>query len=188
MSPRRNAEEQGTRLLSLWERPEDAGEPMGCVATTFTFDSAFFEEHCLGRFLDMDSDPVEDQRAYLIEREEKFSQMFACVLVDRAHVAAARSLRWHLCPVTVPGGGILHAKVSLLVWRKHVRVIVSSANLTPSGYRMNFEQAGVLDFTPDGDIPLAMLHDVLGFLDRIRVLASQDAEGKGPNRSLAEFI
>lgn len=53
---------------------------------------------------------------------------------------------------------------------------------------MNFEQAGVLDFTPDGDIPLAMLDEVLGFIDRVRGLASQDAEGKGPNRSLAQFI
>ena len=188
MSPRRKVEDKGTRLLSLWERPDDAGEPIGCVATTFTFDSAFFEEHCLGRFADMDSDPVEDQRAYLIEREEKFSQMFACVLVDRAHVTASRSLRWHLCPVTVPGGGILHSKVSLLVWRHRIRVIVSSANLTPSGYRMNFEQAGVLDFVPEGDIPLAMLTEVLDFLGRVRGLAAPDAVEQGPHRSLGQFL
>ena len=66
--------EHGARLLDLWSPPPEAGEPVGCVATTFTFDAGHFEEQCLGRFLLMESDPAESPRTYLIEREEKLAQ------------------------------------------------------------------------------------------------------------------
>lgn len=69
------------RILEAWRPPEDAGEPLGCVATTFTFDPAFFEEECLSRFLALETSP-EDGAAYLIEREEKLAQATAAVLVD----------------------------------------------------------------------------------------------------------
>ena len=47
------------RLLEAWEPPDNAGDPVGCIATTFTFDSIFFEEECLGRFLDLHFSPEE---------------------------------------------------------------------------------------------------------------------------------
>ena len=46
----------------------------------------------------IESDPAEDARQYLLEREEKLSQTFACVLVDQANVPTQRSLRWHVLP------------------------------------------------------------------------------------------
>jgi hypothetical protein len=185
----RTRQQSGPRLLSYWEAPDGAGQPIGCVATTYTFDAPFFEEHCLGRFAAMDSDPNEDARAYLIEREEKLSQLFACVLVDRAHVTSTRSLRWGLCPVSVPRGGIMHAKVSLLVWRHQVRVIIASANLTEPGYRKNFEQAALLDFTREGDIPLDLLREVLAFLESVLGYAVGD-EGseRGAKAGLRQFL
>jgi len=82
------------------------------VTTSFTFDAALFEEQCLARFLSIQSNPNETAKAYLIEREEKLSQCFACVLVDGAHAAPDRSLRWHMLPVTLPRGGVLHAKLT----------------------------------------------------------------------------
>ena len=36
------------KALDLWQPPEGAGEPRFCVATTFTFDAAFFEVERLG--------------------------------------------------------------------------------------------------------------------------------------------
>ena len=68
------------KLLDAWTGPRDAGEPVGCVATSFTFDAVFFEEECLGRFLRIESDPEEDGALYLIEREEKLAQA-ACVAI-----------------------------------------------------------------------------------------------------------
>jgi hypothetical protein len=55
-----------------------------------------------------------------------------------------RSLRWDLPAARLPAG-ILHAKVSLLLWTNAARMIVASANLTDDGYRRNPEVFGVLD-------------------------------------------
>src|SRR5207237_407991 len=75
---KRKESESERRLLEAWEPPDGAGEPIGCVATTFTFDPGFFEEHCLSRFLQLETDPREDSAAYLIEREEKLGHQCVC--------------------------------------------------------------------------------------------------------------
>jgi hypothetical protein len=151
-------------LLDAWDPPEEAGQPVGCVATSFTFSPAFFEEECLGRFLHLESDRTEDGAIYLVEREEKLSQVTcAAALVDQNHCRGVRSLRWDMLPARVPGA-ILHAKVSLLQWANHVRIIIASANLTESGYRKNREIFGVLDYHEGSDAPLDCLREIMGFL------------------------
>ena len=55
-----NNSDAKAKLLDAWTAPEGAGEPVGCIATSFTFDAVFFEEECLGRFLRLESDAVED--------------------------------------------------------------------------------------------------------------------------------
>ncbi len=177
-----------SRLLDLWQRKPEYGHPIGCVTTTFTFDAAFFEEHCLSRFLGMDTDPSEDARTYLIEREEKLSQAFSAVLVDQLHVPQQRSLRWHVFAARVLDGGILHAKLTLLAWEHRIRVIVSSANLTPFGYRKNLENAGALDFTPEGDVPLSVLREALDFLEHARTTAPGVDDIEGPQNALRRFL
>jgi hypothetical protein len=164
--------------------------PIGCVATTYTFDAAFFEEECLARFAGLENTPREDGRAYLIEREEKLSQVSACVLVDASHVTPHRSLRWDLLPVRLAGGGAMHAKVSLLVWEHLIRVLVTSANLTEPGYRRNYEHLGVLDFAPQSDVPVRILRDVLSFLEALSALAPQQDESVdlGPQVSLKHLL
>lgn len=144
--------------------PEDAGEPIGCVATTFTFSPVFFEEECLGRFLKLETDPKEDGPLYLVEREEKLAQVVcAAVLVDQHHCKGSRSLRWDLLPARLPDG-VLHAKVSLLRWSQLIRIIVASANLTEDGYRRNQEVFGVLDYKPRGAAPISCLMQIVDFL------------------------
>jgi len=46
------------QMLSLWQPPPKAGDPVGVLATTFTLDTALFEEECLARFADVQSDPL----------------------------------------------------------------------------------------------------------------------------------
>ncbi|NUP97399.1 MAG: CPBP family intramembrane metalloprotease [Planctomycetaceae bacterium] len=185
----KTVEPRGTRLLSFWEPPDEAGPPIGCVASTYTFDGPFFEEHCLGRFAGIESDPNEDRRAYLIEREEKLAQVYSCVLVDRAHVTPHRSLRWNLLPVSVPGGGIQHSKLALLVWERHVRLLVGSANLTEPGYRSNYEQMAALDFTPEGDLPRGLLEDAIAHLERTRSFVPEGVQRTAhPGQALREFL
>lgn len=191
MSAKRTYKEQAReRLLSFWERQEEYGAPIGCVATTYTFDAAFFEEECLARFAGVESDPQENVHAYVVEREDKFSQLKACVLVDRTKVTPDRSLRWDLLPVRLPGGGILHAKVSLLVWENLVRILIGSANLTEPAYRRNYELLGALDFRPDSEMPRALLDTVLDFVERLRHLApgSKRVGQHGPQQALDDFL
>ena len=178
------------RLLEAWSPAAGAGEPLGCLATSFTFDPAFFEEDCLGRFLEMETTPLDDGPLYLIEREEKMARILcATALVDQHHCRGARSLRWDLVPAR-PLTGLLHAKVSLLCWTRCVRVVVASANLTPSGYRLNHEVYGVADFTPEGgEADRSLLRDVTSFL---RALVEQCAppagDAQGPVRRWLDLL
>ena len=173
---RSSSENSGTgKLLDAWTPPKDAGEALGCVATTFTFKAEFFEEECLGRFIELQTDPAEDGPAYLIEREEKLAQLVcAVVLVDQQHARnLIRSLRWDVL-VARPAQGIMHAKVSLLQWTIHTRLIVASANLTDDGYRRNLEIFGVLDFHEGSGAPLEVLDASIGFLHELAATAGQE--------------
>lgn len=154
------------KLLDAWSPPRGAGDPIGCIATSFTFSCAFFEEECLARFLELESDPLEDGPAYIIEREEKMAQVVcACAIVDQHHCRGLRSLRWDLLPARV-AGGILHAKVSLLVWTDATRLIVGSANITEDGYRRNLEVFSTFDYASGGECPIDLLYEFCRFLRR----------------------
>jgi hypothetical protein len=131
-------------LLELWRCPAGAGEPVGCLTTTYTFAPELFDERCLSLFLDIDSDPDRESLPFLLEREFALGTAYAGVLVDRRSAGVAHSLRWDILPVRIPGGK-QHAKVSLLAWERCVRLIVTSANLTNDGYRSNFEVAAAID-------------------------------------------
>lgn len=173
MAPKSDIPEGHGKLLEAWEAPDGAGDPIGCLATTFTFAPAFFEEECLARFLNLETDAAEDGPLYLIEREEKLSQLVcAAVIADQHHCRGTRNLRWDLHAAR-PAQGILHAKVSLLCWSKQVRVIVASANLTEDGYRRNREVFGVLDFLDGGGVPLSLLHEIVRFLRACLDLSGQ---------------
>lgn len=169
------------RMLSMWEPPANAGEPIGVLATTFTLDTALFEEECLARFVGVQSDPARDGALYRIEREEKLaSLMCAAVVADIHHCGGKRSLRWDLLAAR-PESGVMHAKISLLVWKDHIRAIIGSANLTDAGYRRNQECFASLDFSEefadDG-----LLSPLVEYMGRILALTS------GPGRDRAERL
>lgn len=132
------------RLLDHWNMPDHAGAPVGCITTTYTFQSDFFEEECLPRFLDMESN-VEDGVVYLVEREEKLNSV-DCVAVwlDQAFAKQVRNMRWDLVPFRI-SQGIMHAKITVLRWTGHLRVLVGSANVTDTAYRKNREIMVALD-------------------------------------------
>jgi hypothetical protein len=183
------AEQTRARLLDLWTGEEAFGRALGCVTTSFTFDAELFEEQCLARFLSIQSNPNETARAYLIEREEKLSQCFACVLVDGAHAAPDRSLRWHMLPVTLPRGGMLHAKLTLLAWETCIRVLIGSANLTEPAYRRNQEVMTALDFGAQGNPAPELLTQCVAFLNHVRRFAPGfDRTESGPQAALAAFL
>jgi hypothetical protein len=143
----RRKDETYGKALDLWQAPPDAGEPMICIATSYTFDPTFFETECVGRFLQMEAHPSESASvAYLIEREEKLAGSRVHALIDRRHARDKESLRWDIIGVLVPGA-VQHAKLSLLAWKDHVRLIIGSGNLTEPGYRKNVEVFGTIDLS-----------------------------------------
>jgi hypothetical protein len=149
-------------MLDLWRPPQGAGDPVGCLATTYTFTPGLFDEHCLGRFLGIESDPSREDLAYLLERESLLGAIYAGILVDHTAAGVEHSLRWDVLPVRLRAGK-QHAKLSLLSWARHIRIIVSSANLTEPGYRTNYEVASAVDLTP-GENNSELLGQAISFL------------------------
>ena len=170
----------GTRLLDLWSPPDGAGEPLACLATTFTFEADFFCQDCLSRFLSLSTVSSEGDRissvAALLEEEDRLSEAQVSVLIDRSTRAEKRNLRWDLLPIHAPGG-LLHAKVAVLLWARVARVILGSANLTSAGYRRQVEVALALDFDEGCTVPRAVTDAFTTDLRRIAELAAGPATG-----------
>lgn len=173
MSKRRNATSSET-MLQLWRPPQGAGDPIGCLATTYTFTPGLFDEQCLARFLEIESEPNREDLAFLVERESRLGGVYAGVLVDHTQAGVEHSLRWDVLPVRVSTGK-QHAKISLLVWSHHIRIIVASANLSEPGYRSNYEVAATINLTPE-DANTGMLTDAIAFLRRLITLAPGAAD------------
>lgn len=169
--------------LEHWLAPEGAGKPLACLATSFSFDIDFFEQECLGRFLGLDwrRNEGDDGLAFLIEQEEKLAETRVSVIVDRASATEARSLRWDLLPVGVRGG-VMHAKVCLLVWENLVRCVIGSANLTPAGYRRQLEAQCVFDTSVGSGPPTAVIREAIDALRSLVARAPGDRREPGPTR------
>lgn len=170
----RRRKDEGQYLSDYWRPPSEAyleggvGEPLACVATTFEFDACFFEAELLPRFLGLRFDHTENERTFILEREEALASTRVAVLVDISKFDPRQTtLQWEQLPLQVPAG-IQHAKLTVLVWEKLVRLIVASANLTRQGYRRNREVFAALDFLNGADsVPLKPLGDALDFTEAL---------------------
>jgi hypothetical protein len=161
MSRSRNKSKSGA-MLDLWRPPAGAGDPVGCLATTYTFTPGLFDEQCLARFLEIESEPNREDLAFLLERENRLGGVYAGIMVDHTRAGVEHSLRWDVLPVRVRGAR-QHAKISLLAWSHHMRIIVASANLSEPGYRTNHEVAAVVDLIQQ-HADQELLTAALGFL------------------------
>jgi hypothetical protein len=175
--------------LDLWSPPENAGDPVGCLATTFTFAEDFFSTDCLARFLGLTASFGEGDTAsdisLMVEEEERLAETPVVVLVDRSHIPEPRNLRWDLLHVSVPGG-LLHAKTAVLVWERALRLVIGSANLTAAGYRRQVELVAAFELTEtSADLPRPMAE---GLLDEIRLIASEVPPEVGGARDRALSI
>jgi hypothetical protein len=180
------SDDDGRRLLHQWEPPTDSGRALGCIATTFTFDADFFEQQCAGRFLALDTRP-ENELAFLIEREEQLAETPIAVIADRRLNPDSRSLRWDVLTARAPTG-VMHAKLTILVWERAVRVLVCSANLTERSYRSSIEVAVALDAVPGSDVPRAVFDAGLREMRRIIRLAPGDETTEGPKARALDTV
>lgn len=156
-------------LLDAWVKPEDAGESIAVLATTFEFTSELWERQLLPRFLGMETDTTDALLPFLIERDERLRRCYAAVIMDAGALPQqTESLYWDRIPVFVRGG-ILHSKIVILHWHKCVRLIVGSANLTESGYRYNHEIFFSVDFHDnEHSAPRTLL---IAFLEALKNIA-----------------
>lgn len=150
-------------LLDHWSAPADAGSPVAVFATTFVLDPDFFERDCLARFLTLQAVDEEtgsaDDTIARIELEEKLTEPSITVLADRSTSAERGSLRWNLLHC-YHRGGLLHAKVAILIWENATRVVLGSANLTSAGYRRQIELALAADLGPGCLFPQSVLEQL----------------------------
>lgn len=180
------------KLLEHWLPPDGAGDAVGCIATTFTFDADFFTTDCLARFLRLsgaykEGDATSDI-ALMIEEEERLSEARVVVLADRNCRPEARNLRWDLLSALVPSA-LLHAKVTILMWERATRIIIGSANLTPAGYRRQIETAVAFDIRDEAAIPAPFLDALVGELrDIVHKHTYGDAARPGPKRRALEVL
>jgi hypothetical protein len=185
---RRKGQEGRRKSLDLWQAPDHAGEPLICLATTFTFDAQFFEVECLGRFIQMDTHPSETEAVgYLIEREEKLASVRACIFADRRHARSKESLRWDVLPVVVPRTA-QHAKISVLCWANRVRVIIGSGNLTETGYRKNLEVFGCLEAARGEAGHVREILSCVDFFEQVVAFTLGDETSPGPKRRALDAL
>ena len=139
----------------------------------------FFAQDCIARFLSLSTVASEGDRissiAAVLEEEDRLSEALVSVLADRSTPAEKRNLRWDLLPVD-SGAGLLHAKVSVLMWQCHSRIILGSANLTPAGYRRQIEVALAIDLVEGCRIPRAVLDVLISELRSLVAIAPGPAD------------
>ena len=178
------------RLLDMWLPPDGAGEPVACLATSFTFDTDFFRDDCLSRFLGLRGSIGEEAGGLLAqigELEEALADVQVSVIIDRSARVEGRNLRWDVLPGSNPGG-LLHTKTALLMWRNLTRVIIGSANLTPAGYRYQREIAVAFDITTEADLPRKFWDDYNTALLEILALTPDDLVTPGPKARATDVM
>ncbi len=163
-----------TPLLDFWQKPAAAGEPVALLATTFAFEPDFFEQNCLARFLEVSS--VNEQTGAVddivaaIELHESLRKTSVTVLTDRSAPVQRSSLLWDLLSCKV-NGGLLHAKVAVLLWENATRIILGSANLTSAGYRRQIELGLAVDLGPrclfPPDVLKALANELGSYLELV---------------------
>jgi hypothetical protein len=177
------------KLLENWLPPDGAGDAVACLATSYTFEADFFAEECLARFLRLSgrAEGVPEQVA-ILEEEERLAETRVVVVADRNCGPDKRNLRWDLLPASVPGG-LLHAKVALLIWRRAMRIIIGSANLSSAGYRRQIETGVAFDIENDQGPPREF---VLSFLDELTDILLEHTKGRldgpGPKSRALEIL
>jgi hypothetical protein len=126
-------------------------------------------------FLEMDFLPSAfglgawDDRSWTtrIALEKRLFELDAAVIITEArrYHGRPRSLRLAVRPAVSPRGSALHAKVTLLLFDRGVRLIVGSANLTEQGYRRNREAVAVLTASQSSKKEAALITQALVGMD-----------------------
>jgi phosphatidylserine/phosphatidylglycerophosphate/cardiolipin synthase-like enzyme len=147
--------------------PDRIWGPMhGLLATTYELRPDFLEMDFLPSIFGLGA---WDDRSWAtrIALEKRLFELDAAVIFTEArrYRGRPRSLRLEVRPVVCPRGSALHAKVTLLLYDRAVRLIVGSANLTEQGYRRNREVVAVLTASQGAKKEASLISQALAGMD-----------------------
>lgn len=138
------------------------GTIMGLLSTSYEFDAEFFETDFLPSALGLGAWSDRRWSSRIALERDLATMSSATVLLDaRRYRRRPRSLRVETTPVALPQGRALHAKVTLLVHERAVRLLLGSANLTQQGYRKNREVAVALGASARNPAHATLLRDAI---------------------------
>lgn len=137
----RDKKEFERRRLMNHIRPDEAHGPIvGLLATTFDLDPDFVESDYLPTLLGVGAwDDTSWASTIKMRRLLQQSDATVIMMDGRRFCGRPRALHLEVLPTIGQAGSKLHAKVTLIVQEKAVRLMVGSANLTTGGYRSNRE-------------------------------------------------
>lgn len=148
--PKKNGATSPRRLVDRLVAPLADGALNAILATTYELQAEFLETDFLPSLLGLGAWDDRKWTSRIAIEKSLADTESAAVFVDAAcYRGRPRSLRLAIHPFAVGPGRILHAKVTLLVYDRAVRLIVGSANLTEPGYRKNREVAATLRATSE---------------------------------------
>ncbi len=147
--------------------PDPRWGPMhGLLATTYELRPDFLEMDFLPSVFGLGA---WDDRSWAtrIALEKRLFELDAAVIFTEArrYRGRPRSLRVELRPVVSPRGSAFHAKVTILLFDRAVRLIVGSANLTEQGYRKNREAVAVLTASQSSKKEANLISQALAGMD-----------------------
>lgn len=161
-----SADISSRKLIDRLVPNPDWGPLLGLLATTYELEPEFFEMDFLPSVFGLGA---WDDRSWAtrIQLEKRLSELDAAVILAEArrYRGRPRSLRLEVQAAVTPRGSSLHAKVTLLLFDRAVRLIVGSANLTKPGYRANREVVAVLTASRSSRKEAALLIQALAGMD-----------------------
>jgi len=137
------------------------GAMYGFLSTTYDLDPDFLELDFLPSVFGL---PARSAWATRVAIEKHLSELDARAVIlteARRYRGRPRSLQLEVLPALIARGSSLHAKVSLFVFDRAVRLIVGSANLVERGYRRNREAAAVLTASLESPEATALISEAL---------------------------
>lgn len=151
------------RRLMNHLRPDEAhGSIVGLLATTFDLDPDFIESDYLPTLLGVGAwDDTSWASTIKMRRLLQQSDATVVLMDGRRFRGRPRALHLDVLPTIGRAGSKLHAKVTLIVQEKAVRLMVGSANLTTSGYRSNREVGACLVATAQDRSAVPLIRQAL---------------------------
>lgn len=179
----------GRKLIDRLVPDEAWGPMMGLVATSYEMQPDFLEVDFLPSVFRLGA---WDDRSWAtrVGMERKLAELEAATIFmdPRCYRGRPRSLRLAVFPVRIQRGSALHAKVTLLLFERAVRIIVGSANLTEPGFRKNREVVAVLTATSNSRQEVSLVAQAIAGMEQYlaRWLTSEAAEVLTRARNLVE--